>query len=212
MSRHRHLTLLRAETVTPQQAVPPRNAPASNGRIVAALVRAAAAGDDDAWRKLVTRFTPGLRAAVRGFRLPPADVDDVVQDTWLAAFRYLGRIQKPEAIGAWLLVTARRESLRTLQRGTRELVTADIPTTESSELESPEYVVLETERRETLQAVVANLPDSQRLLLGALLRTSDQSYNALALELNMPIGSIGPTRARALQRLRRELHPAVFGP
>jgi DNA-directed RNA polymerase specialized sigma24 family protein len=90
---------------------------------VAALARAAAEGDPHAWDALVRRFTPALRAAARGFRVGPADVDDVVQATWLTALTRIYQLRQPEAIAGWLLVTARRESMRRLQRGLREVLT-----------------------------------------------------------------------------------------
>lgn len=95
---------------------------ADDPEALARLVRRAAKRDPSAWDELVTRFNPRLRAAARGFRLSAADVDDVVQATWLAALMYIDRIERPEAIATWLLVTARRAALRTLQRGAREVV------------------------------------------------------------------------------------------
>src|SRR5215472_5487151 len=73
---------------------------------LASIVRAAAQGDERAWEALHARFTPVLRAAARVLRLSPADVDDVVQQTWLAAVTHIHTLRQPEAIGAWLLVTA----------------------------------------------------------------------------------------------------------
>ena len=177
---------------------------ASDGAAVAALVRAAAAGESRSWESLVERFTPALRAAARGFRLAPHDVDDVVQATWLAAVRHVGRLQKPEAIRAWLLVTARRESLRVLQRSTREIVTDDPPHVAAVDSASPENVVLEGERRQTVRAAVQRLPNRQRRLVDSLLSTSHTSYADLSSKLEMPVGSIGPTRDRALGRLRKD--------
>src|SRR5512133_2446089 len=66
------------------------------------LVPAARNGDADAWEALVARFTPAIRAVVGGFRLSPADAEDVVQATWAAALAHIGRIRQPEAIGGWL--------------------------------------------------------------------------------------------------------------
>jgi len=142
--------------------------PTCDSEALARLVHAAAARDERAWEALYARFTPTIRAAARGFRLCPADVDDVVQQTWLAALRRIGALERPEAIGAWLLVTARRQALRTLQRGAREVLTDELP------------------------------------VLKALLRTPDASYLDLSERLSMPVGSIGPTRERALDRLRSD--------
>ena len=175
-----------------------------DGRVVAALVRAAAAGDEDAWRSLVKRFTPALRAAARGFRLPHQDVDDVVQNTWLAAFRQIHRLRKPESFGSWLLVTARRESLLAFQRGVREIPADELPDPPQPERETPESAVVERERRQAVEAAVSRLPGRQRVLLDTLLRSPGSSYDELSRKLDMPIGSIGPTRERAFGRLRRD--------
>jgi RNA polymerase sigma factor (sigma-70 family) len=177
---------------------------ASGGATDVALVRAAAAGDARAWECLVDRFTPALRAAARGFRLAPRDVEDVVQATWLAGVRHIRRLQKPEAIGAWLVVTARRESLRILQQRTRQVITDDPPLAAAADDASPERIVLDGERRQTVRAAVQRLPDHQRLLVDLLITTPYTSYADLSSMLEMPVGSIGPTRERAFGRLRRD--------
>jgi RNA polymerase sigma factor (sigma-70 family) len=177
---------------------------ARDAAVVAALVRAAAGGDDGAWRSLIDRFTPTIRAAARSFRLAPADIDDVVQNTWLAACRHVHRLQKPEAIGAWLTVTARRESMRIVERGTREFVAEDPPTPVAPEREAPESVLVESERHDALRAAAGRVPGRYGAILAALLHTPGVSYKELSHQLEMPLGSIGPTRERALDCLRRD--------
>src|SRR5215212_2094637 len=101
---------------------------------LAPLTLEAAAGCEDAWRDLVARFEPMLRGIVRGYRLDAADVEDVLQTTWIRAYRSLDRLNEPAAVGGWLAVTARREALRTLQRGVRELpVEEPLPNGEAGE-------------------------------------------------------------------------------
>jgi RNA polymerase sigma factor (sigma-70 family) len=171
---------------------------------VASVVRAAAEGDDRAWEALHARFTPLLRSAARAFRLSPADVDDVVQQTWLAALTHIHTIRQPDAICAWLLVTARREALRTLQRGVREVVTEELPEYAEAPTAPPGSELIHEERRVAVRAAVGRLDGRKQLVLDALLRTPDASYVDLAEQLEMPIGSIGPTRERALDRLRSD--------
>ena len=171
---------------------------------VVSIVRAAAEGDDRAWEALHARFTPILRATVRGLRLSPADVDDVVQQTWLAAVAHIHTIRRPEAIGAWLLVTARREALHTLQRGVREVVTDELQENAEAPSRPPASDLIDEERRVAVHAAVKRLDGRKRLLLDALLRTPDANYVDLSQRLGMPIGSIGPTRERALDRLRSD--------
>lgn len=171
---------------------------------VAGLAQDAAAGDERAWRDLVARFEPLLRGIARGYRLDPADVEDVVQVTWFRAFRSLDRLNEPAAVGAWLATTARREAMRTLQRGVRELPADDPHTFEEPDAETPEAATLELERLRALRAAVRRLPGRQGELLGAMLKRPGASYGELSSELDMPLGSIGPTRERALGTLRKD--------
>jgi RNA polymerase sigma factor (sigma-70 family) len=168
------------------------------------LVRAAVAGDERAWDALYRRFTPAVRGVARGYRLSPADVDDVVQNTWLAAATRIDRLREPEAIGAWLITTARREALQTLQRGGRELASEEVEAVAASGAAPAESPLLDGERRDALHAAVKRLPRGQRAVLGELLRTPGASYAEVARRLRRPLGSIGPTRDRGITRLRRD--------
>ena len=94
---------------------------------LAHLTREAAAGGEDAWRTLVALLDPMLHSIARGYRLCEADADDVVQITWSRALLHLDRLDDPGAVAGWLAVTARREAMRTLQRGVRELPAAEPP-------------------------------------------------------------------------------------
>ena len=90
---------------------------------IGTLARDAAAGDQHAWAELVDRLDGVLRKVARSYRLSAADVDDVVQTTWLRALEHIGQLHVPETIAGWLIVIARREAMRMLQRGVREIVT-----------------------------------------------------------------------------------------
>jgi RNA polymerase sigma factor (sigma-70 family) len=186
------------------QALPDSASPPRQSDDMSALVRAAAARDEVAWSTLVRRLTPTLRAAARGFRLDHADVEDVVQSTWLAAVEHIAEVRRPEALPAWLLVTARREALRKHQQFVREVATDDPPAEVAPERESAHSVTVARERREIVAAAVGRLPGRQRVLLGTLLTEPDAPYDRIAASLDMPVGSIGPTRRRALERLQRD--------
>jgi len=182
----------------------PRNNPAEGE--LRLLVLTARKGDPQAWESLVARFTPTLRAVVRGYRLTTADVEDVVQTTWVVTFAHIDRLRKPEAIGGWLHVTARREALRTLQRRQREIPIDELWQPDQHDHTSPESALLAAEQRDTVHAAVERLPNRrQRTIINAL-NHADISYADLADKLNIPVGSIGPTRDRALARLRRDRH------
>jgi RNA polymerase sigma factor (sigma-70 family) len=178
--------------------------PAADLALAGRLATGAAAGDERAWRELVRRFDPMLRSVVKGYRLDHADVDDVVQTTWFRAFRNLDRLKAPEAVGAWLAVTARREALRTLQRATREFPAAEPRDPEQPDALALDAAVFERERRRALADAVRRLPGRQRELLAEVLRRPCSTYDEISAALEMPLGSIGPTRERAFGRLRRD--------
>jgi RNA polymerase sigma factor (sigma-70 family) len=174
------------------------------------LACAAACGDEGAWIELVERLDAVLRAVAGRYRLG-ADLDDVVQTAWLRALEHVDRINEPGAIAGWLVTTTRREAMRTLQRGVREVVTGDVAATVEADPATPEAIAIEGERRAAVHAAVGRLPRRQRRLMTSLLATPAPSYSRVAQQADMPLGSIGPTRDRAIARLRedRELVEAV---
>ena len=168
----------------------------------AALITAAGRGECRAWEQLIAEFSPMLRGIARSFRLAPADVDDVVQDTWIALHSNISTLRNADALPAWLATTVRRRSLRLLQAGNREQVTDDL-SVDAADDQTPEKVLLETERRDVFAQAVGALPMQQRRVVTALAARPDLDYQQLASMLQMPIGSLGPTRARGLARLAR---------
>jgi RNA polymerase sigma factor (sigma-70 family) len=172
---------------------------------VARLVRAAADGDQDAWNRLVQEFQSMIWAVARAHRLRDADAADVAQATWMALLEHLGRIHEPGRVGAWLATTARRECLRVLRVGERMLPFGDdAPECESSEL-PPGDALLVRERDDALWRSFARLRTSDQALLRMLMTDPRPPYEEIGAALDMPVGSIGPTRQRALERLRHEL-------
>jgi len=116
--------------------------------------------------------------------------------------RYIDTLKSPQSIGAYLVVTVRREALRVLQRGVHEVVSDELPEYADPLTGPPEKELIDEEQRVALHAAVERLDGRKQRLLHALLHTPDASYVDLAERLRMPIGSIGPTRERALDRLR----------
>jgi RNA polymerase sigma factor (sigma-70 family) len=172
---------------------------------VAFLVEAAGEGDQSAWDALVERFAPTVWAIARGHRLNSADAADVFQTTWLRLLENLNRIENPERVGAWLATTARRECLRLLRMTGRQVpnghdfdVIPDVAT-----YNSHDSALLASERSRLINQLVDQLPVRSQLLLRLLSADSPLSYRDISEALSMPIGSIGPTRARALEQLRR---------
>ena len=174
----------------------------SNGLVE--LVQAARSEDPQAWESLVTRFTPMLRAVAHDYRLSAADVDDVVQATWVAAFTHFAQVREPEAFSGWLCVTARRQALRTVSSHQREITLEEPRHPDESDHPNFESSLVQEEERAAVRAAVERLPDRQRSVITALFYASSSSYQALSTKLRMPPGSIGPTRDRALASLRRD--------
>jgi RNA polymerase sigma factor (sigma-70 family) len=181
------------------------------------LVAGAARGDQRCWEPLVQRLTPLVRGVARAHRLSPADVDDVTQATWCRLVANIATLRDPERLPAWLATTARRESLRTLGRARRQIPCGDdLPEPDPSG-EGPESNVMRQERDAALWAAVGRLRGSDQALLHLLVGDEsigeERSYREIAEQLGMAVGSIGPTRGRALQRLRSAVgDPDVLGP
>lgn len=172
---------------------------------IAKLVSSAAAGDQRAWNSLVQQFGGMVWAVARAHRLRDADAADVSQATWLRLLENLGRLKDPARVGAWLATTARRECLRVLRESERRLLYGDdAPEHESPDM-PPDSAVLLSERDDALRRSFDRLRPSDQALLRLLMADPRPPYEEISAALEMPIGSIGPTRQRALERLRREL-------
>ncbi|MGZ4232113.1 MAG: RNA polymerase sigma factor [Solirubrobacteraceae bacterium] len=172
---------------------------------IAKVVEAAADSDQQAWDALIDEFAGLIWAIARAHRLDDADAADVAQATWLRLFENLGRLRDPGHVGAWLATTARRECLRVLRMSARSLPVGDeVPDRECSG-PLPGDALITGERNRALWRSFARLRASDQALLRLLVADPPPAYEEIALALDMPIGSIGPTRQRALRRLSEEL-------
>jgi RNA polymerase sigma factor (sigma-70 family) len=167
---------------------------------VAELVRAAADGDQAAWHGLVDRYNGLVWSVARAHRLSTVDASDVVQTTWLRLVEHLGRLQDPERVGAWLATTARRECLRTLRHSARQVPTEAVPEVVAEG--RVDSALLVEERDRLLWQAFGALSERCQTLLRILVADPPPSYEEIGAALDMPIGSIGPTRQRCLDRLR----------
>jgi RNA polymerase sigma factor (sigma-70 family) len=168
------------------------------------LVRAAQAGDNRAWNEIVRRYGGLVWAVTRAHRLSDADAADAAQATWIRLVRRLRDLQDPAALPGWLATTARRECLRTLRVSGRQVSWDEFPDVMADEPE-PGSALVAHERALAVQAAFARLGEGDQALLRLLAADPAPGYVEISAALAMPIGSIGPTRARALARLRREI-------
>jgi RNA polymerase sigma factor (sigma-70 family) len=175
---------------------------------ISRLVRSAATGDSRAWERLVVEFSGLLRAIARAHRLNDADSEDVSQATWLNLLEHLDELNDPACVGGWLATTARRECLRILRRADRQLPCGDDMPEPRSTAASPDSELLVSERDAALWCGFDRLRTSDQALLRLLVADPCPAYEEISATLDMPVGSIGPTRARAFERLRAALDSA----
>jgi len=170
-----------------------------------ALVRRAATGDQAAWAPLVERYQSLVWSIARSYRLSGDDASDVVQTTWLRLVEHLDRIRDPDAVGSWLATTARNECLAHIRRRGRQGVSLDAVPEVADVGPSPGEGVIVRERDAELWAALHHISERCRQLLRILASDPPPSYQEVGAALSMPVGSIGPTRARCLQKLRSSI-------
>jgi len=167
------------------------------------LLDAAAAGNEAAWAELVERFSGLVWATARAHRLSRDDAADVAQTTWLRLVEHLDGIREPERLGAWLATTARRESLRVIARRSREQPTDEADLFEAPTDDTADRLLVDPERDGALWRAFARLSERCKSLLRLLVAEHEPTYDEIGAALEMPIGAIGPTRMRCLERLRQ---------
>lgn len=180
-------------------------------RSPALLLKAAADGDAEAWNQIVDDYHRLVWSVARGFRLSVADAADVSQTTWLRLVENLDRITNPDQLAGWLATTARRESLRLIRKAQREVPDSEeaeenVPFFgDPEEAGDPEAALVAEQDRSDLWQAFATLSERCRNLLRVVAVTPLESYAAVAEALGMRVGSIGPTRSRCLEHLKRAL-------
>ena len=161
------------------------------------------AGDSAGLDDLVEVMTPVLWHVVRSYRLTESAAEDVIQTTWLALVRRRAAILDSVAVGGWLTTTARREAWRVAQSTGRATPVEDEELAPYLPRQgAAEDLVVQRDDGDRLWAAVDGLPERCRRLLRIVAFENRPDYRALATDLGMPIGSIGPTRGRCLAKLR----------
>jgi RNA polymerase sigma factor (sigma-70 family) len=175
---------------------------------VAELLVGVSDRDPAAWDQIMRRYGTLVSAKVRSFCFQDADALDAVQMTWLRLAENAHRIQFPDHLGGWLATTASRECAHILRHRTKQTMPLTNVATENvaDPAASPEQRVIEADTARMLWNLVGELPLRQQILLRALFTDNPRSYAQVAHATAIPLGGIGPTRARALKQLRRKLN------
>ncbi len=195
----------------PNQAGP-RTSTITADRSVTDLVERAVAGDQRAWDAIVERFSGLVWSVARSYRLDHATAADVCQTTWLRAVEHLGRIRNPESLGAWLATTAGREALRLVEHRRRNVPSDVVEELVEPAFPDPAARLVAGERAAEVAAAFGKLSAEDQQLLRLCTADPPLSYTEIAGILGRPVGSIGPSRARALEQLRRRLAAVEAAP
>jgi RNA polymerase sigma factor (sigma-70 family) len=165
-------------------------------------------GDSSAWRELVDQYEPLLRRLARQYRLSGQDMEDVVQLTWLRCLEHIDQITHADRLRGWLATVCRRESIRLATKGRREIALGEQSVTRlvdnGQEELDPGAEMARRDTHDRLSRAIRALPQKQQLVLTELLKEESRSYLDLSRRLGLPMGSIGPTRQRAIARLRQD--------
>jgi RNA polymerase sigma factor (sigma-70 family) len=170
-----------------------------------ALVQASTKGDESAWNELVRRYAPLVAAITRNHQLAPADAQDVSQTVWLRLVEHLEGLREPDALPGWLVTTTERECCR-FHRQAQKILPVD-PQGDSVVTQgtgaAPDSAVLRAELRQALRDGLAELPARDQRLLRLRAADPPTPYEEISRLLGMPMGSIGPSVRRSLERLRQ---------
>jgi RNA polymerase sigma factor (sigma-70 family) len=183
---------------------------------ITVLVERAAAGDSDAWEAIVQEHANLVRSVVCRFRLGTAETSDALQTIWLRLIENLHSLRDPVCLPAWLCTTARRVCIQTIHaRDRNSQVARDAGVLANGGVraygdvlardDGPEVIAVKAEQSRALQHAVATLSERDQTLMRLLIEAERPNYREIGQKLGMPIGSIGPTRARILARLRNAL-------
>ena len=170
---------------------------ATHGELLARAVD----GDQAAWNALVDRFSQMVWSIARGFRLDEATAKDVSQTVWLKLDENCHRVSDPERLPGWLATTCRREAMRVM--GLRErTVPTDFEYDIADEAPSLETMLIEDDEARSVVVAFRTLSGECQQLLRLLTTEPPLSYEEISDLIGRPIGSLGPTRSRCLERLK----------
>jgi RNA polymerase sigma factor (sigma-70 family) len=166
-------------------------------RADAELIARCLKGDQASWTELVTRYERLVYSVAHALCPPGEELSDIFQQVWLEAYQRLPDLRNVEALPAWLITVTQRR-MYALIRARRGSVPLD------EEMPDVTERVNQIEREHTLDRAIDQLPDRcQKLIQLLYFDPNEPSYAQVAETLGMPEASIGPTRARCLEKLRK---------
>jgi RNA polymerase sigma factor (sigma-70 family) len=195
-------------TADARTVAPPR--PGRDDPLITDLVSRARNGDKQAWDVLVKRFAPLIWSICRRYELADADMADAGQGVWLYLVDHLDSVRDPAALPGWLATTTRRECIRIRRAARRSHESGSLPDAENisdEEAAVADEELLVAERHAALREAFMSLPPSGQRLIALLMEDPPLPYAEISARLGIPVGSIGPSRRRYLDKLRR--HPAM---
>ena len=187
------------------------NVPPSGRVDEAALLARVNDGDERAWNELVDHFAGLVWSVARSFRLSKASTDDVVQTVWLRLAEYSTRIREPNRLASWLATATRHEALRVIRGHQRLIPHSDFSESSEPTSRSIEDIIVDDVTLKAVLEAFDRLSPSDQQLLRLLCAVPPIDYQTIAETLGRSVGSIGPSRARCLEKLRRLL-PAGIDP
>ena len=170
------------------------------------LVAGIRARNEWAWRAMTERYEPLLWWIARRYRLSAQDAEDAIQLTWLRCLEHSDQLTDAEKLDGWLATICRRECMRLATKARREVLQTELEMVRliddtPAQCDPCAEATLRDQCARLHDAIMA-LPARQQMVLVELLKREEQSYLALSRRLGLPVGSIGPTRHRAVTRLR----------
>ena len=172
------------------------------------LLTRARNGDQQAWNDLVDRMSPLVWSVTRSFRLDHATATDVAQTVWLKVIENIDRIADPERLPGWIATTVRREAIK-VSGQQKKVVPSEFEYDLADLNTSVESTVVDLEEHESVRAAFNTLSEDDQQLLRLMVVEPPLSYEEIAEITGRPVGSLGPTRARALGRLKKAMEKTL---
>lgn len=176
------------------------------------LVKECLAGSEEAWSMLIEKYKALIYSIPLKYGLPPQEAADVFQATCTELLTRLPEIREPRALPKWLMQVAHHESYRWKRQGRRVVsrdADEDLPEPEIPAI--AESLVQQTQEEQILREAMASLtPQCRRLVELLFYEVPARPYTEVAKELGLAVGSIGFTRQRCIERLRRQLEDLGF--